>query len=276
MQTPSFSRHGGGLLRCVVGLDLDAADRQIYYPPPPSPLAFDTQITSEAGSLGAWIAPGPGKGALVVFGGNAMSLAAWRDRTGIAGCTDRTLVLAPYRGYEGNPGTPGEQALVADGRRVVDWAQQRYGTVAVLGISLGSGVAAAVAAEKGNRIDRLLLGTPYDSLAEVAHDLMPWLWPRLLLRDTYDSYARAKQITVPVWVLRAKNDQLIGAARTQRLLTGFKADIPVQETVIDGTHESGWRTDAACQWLKSASAIKHEGKSDTDTATTVLIGAATR
>lgn len=251
-------------------------DRQIYYPPPASRLAFDTQITGEAGSLGAWIALGPGEGALVLFGGNAMALAPWRDRTGLAGCTERTLVLVPYRGYEGNPGKPGEQALVADGLRVVDGARQRYGTVAVLGISLGSGVATAVAAEEGNRIDRLLLGAPYDSMAEVAHDFMPWLWPRLLLRDTYDSYARAKQISVPVWVLRAKDDQLIGAARTQRLLTGFRTDIPVQETVIAGTHESGWRTDAACQWLKSASAMEDEGKSDTDTTTTVSISAAAR
>lgn len=226
-------------------------ERRIYFPPPPAQTPFDVHFQRPDGvKLGGWVAPGPGPGALVVFGGNGQALERWRFRQGLAGCTDRTLILVPYRSYEGNPGHPREKDLVEDGQAVFAWAKQRYPNVGIFGISLGSGVATAVAAREKNRVDALLLGTPYDSLSNVAQDLVPWLLPSLLLRDRYPSVERTQEVTAPVFVLRADEDRLIRAPRTAALLEAFGSK--AQETVVSGGHETGWQSPQACQWLKSS------------------------
>lgn len=226
-------------------------DSRIYYPPGRATTPFDVTFQRQGLNLGGWVAPGPSQDALVVFGGNGQALEGWRPRKGLPGCTDRTLILVPYRSYEGNPGTPSEQVMVEDGRAVVDWARQHYAHVGVLGISLGSGVATAVAAEEGNGIDVLLLGTPYDRLDKVGQDLMPWLWPQLLMRDRFASVDRAARIQVPVRVLRAEDDQLVRAPRTAALMQAFGDR--AQETVVRGDHQSGWQTPEACAWLRASS-----------------------
>lgn len=242
-----------GLLVYAIALGWTYAtqERQIYFPPPASKVPYDIRIDRGDVVLGGWISSGKEPGAIVLFGGNAMTMSNWRRRQGLSGCTDRTWVLVPYRSYEGNPGQPREQLLVDDGLAVVAWARKQYGPVSAFGISLGSGVATAVAADPHSGVDRLLLGTPYDSLANVGQDLMPWLLPRLLMKDAYDSRARAPAVKVPVWVLRADADEIVRAPRTAALLSAF-APHQARETVVSGRHDTGWATDQACQWLRAA------------------------
>lgn len=261
-QLPRPLRRVIGFLACgmaVYGLALAFTyamqERQVYFPPPPAATPFDVSFTRPNGvTLGGWVSPGSSGAALVVFGGNGQALEGWRHRRGLSGCTDRTLVLVPYRSYEGNPGTPREKDLIDDGQAVVAWAQQRYRRVGVLGISLGSGVATAVAAREKNGVDVLLLGTPYDSLSNVANDLMPWLLPSLLLKDRYPSVERASGVTAPVFVLRADQDRLIRAPRTEALLKAFGTQ--AKETVVEGGHDTGWQTSAACDWLRESTQNK--------------------
>ncbi len=228
---------------------------RIYFPPPAAPERFDVVFERPDGMvLGGWVAQGrkPDQ-ALVVFGGNAQGLFPWKARQGLAKCTDRTLILVPYRGYEGNPGHPREHLLVDDGQAVVAWAKQRYTHVGLLGISLGSGVATAVAAREGDGVDLLALGTPYDRLDRVAQDLMPWVFPTLLMRDRYASVDRIGAVKAPIRVLRAQGDRLIQAPRTAALL-GAAQGLRPEETVLVGGHEDVWRTPEACAWLQKATA----------------------
>lgn len=250
----TFLAVAGAIYAAILGLTYMTQDDQLYHPPPANVAAFDVWLERPDGvRLGGWIAPGPRQdSALVLFGGNAMGLAGWRNRNALAGCTDRTLILVPYRGYEGNPGQPGEEDLLKDGAAVLDWAGTQFSTVGVLGISLGSGVAVGAATKTQTRIDILALGTPFDRMDLVAHDLMPWVFPKLLMRDTYDSAGRIGDVQAgKIAVLRAREDRLIGAARTQGLLRAAPGAI---ETVVAGGHESAWRTAAACEWLKNVTA----------------------
>lgn len=228
---------------------------RIYFPPPSAPQRFDVVFKRPDGMvLGGWVSPGrTPDAALVVFGGNAQGLFPWKSRQGLAGCTDRTLILVPYRGYEGNPGVPREHLLIDDGQAVVAWAKERYAKVGLLGISLGSGVATAVAAREGEDVDLLALGTPYDRLDRVAQDLMPWVFPSLLMRDRYASVDRIAAVKAPIRVLRAQGDRLIQAPRTAALLQAAQPRTP-EETVLPGGHEDVWRTGEACAWLQKATA----------------------
>lgn len=236
----------------VYGLALISAyfgqSRQIYYPPPPTAKKFDAFIENDHKKLGGWVVPQNPQHALVVFGGNAQSLLKMSATGGLSSCTDRTLILFPYRGYEGNPGVPREKDLIEDAQKVVLWAQQQYKHVSVLGISLGSGVAVGVAS-KNHDLDAVLLGTPYDSMVNVAHDLMPWLLPKLLMKDTYDSASRAPNVSAPIFILRAKQDQIILPPRTAQLIQSFKNTV-TEEYVLEGNHDTIWSNRQACEWIR--------------------------
>ena len=115
----------------------------------------------------------PGKsGALLYFGGNAERLDASRDEFARL-FPDRTVYLLSYRGYGASEGQPGEAALFGDALALYDAARARHPRrrYAVIGRSLGSGVASYLASQRP--VERLALVTPFDSLAEVAQAHYP-------------------------------------------------------------------------------------------------------
>ena len=59
---------------------------------------------------------------------------------------DRSLYLVNYRGYGGSSGRPSEAGLVADALAVFDHVRTQHPDIAVMGRSLGSGVAVQLAA----------------------------------------------------------------------------------------------------------------------------------
>ena len=133
------------------------------------------------------------------FGGNAEDVAA--SSLTLAGRLDVNLAVFPYRGYAGRAGAPTEDGLFEDALAaydaVVDLAVHD-GRKAVLGRSLGSGVAVYLASQRP--IDRLALVTPYDSITNVARGHYPWLPVRWLLKYPFDSASRADQTPVPLLI----------------------------------------------------------------------------
>lgn len=195
--------------------------------------------------LRGWVLHPEASDALVVFGGNGMSLSRFASRLGQ--CSGRAIYLLPYRGYEGQAGTPRERDLVSDGIALVDEATKKHTHVAIVGISLGSGIATQVAAEKHPQ--RLVLVTPYDSITNVGSETfgIPLGW---LLRDHYESGPAAARLgAVPVYVLQAANDQVIGSARTEALVRLLPRP-PVRWDRIAAGHNSILRTDEFCQALR--------------------------
>ena len=173
--------------------------------------------------------------ALVYFGGNAEHVTRWGDAFA-EHVTDRAAYLVAYRGYGASSGQPTEEALVADALAVYDDVAARHAHVAVIGRSLGSGVAVQVAAAR--RPDRLVLITPFDSLVAVIRSLTPLPLPAVLrdrlpvqwlLADQFDSLHRAHLVTAPTLVLRAGQDAVVLPANTDRLL----ARLPADRRVVD-------------------------------------------
>lgn len=196
--------------------------------------------------LRGWIVHPQATDALVVFGGNGMSLSAFAPR--LAACSDRAIYLVPYRGYEGQAGAPRERTMVADGIALVGEAQAKHARVAILGISLGTGIATQVAVS--TRPDRLVLVTPYDSMVAVAADRFhgaPLGW---LMHDRYESgKAAARLRDVPVHVLQALNDEVIPASSTERLVRDLPVP-PVKWDKVMAGHNTILRSDAFCEALR--------------------------
>ena len=101
-------------------------------------------------------------------------------------------------------------------------------TIAVVGRSLGSGVAVALAARRP--VERLILVTPFDSIAGVAADHFPWLPVRALLRDRYDSLGRIGAVHAPTLVVVAEHDEVVYRARSDALIAAIAP--PLRHTVL--------------------------------------------
>lgn len=196
--------------------------RLIYYPQSTrtEPARTDFALARPGAVLRGW-AVNPGRrDALLYFGGNAEAVEANRDAFA-HWLPSRTVYLVAYRGYGASDGEPSEAALLADALALHDDVARRHpaGRVAVAGRSLGSGVAAHVAAER--TVPELVLVTPFDSLAAVAQAHYPVFPVGLLLRDRYASVQRLPRHRGRLLVLRAGRDAVIPPARTDRLLAAF-------------------------------------------------------
>jgi pimeloyl-ACP methyl ester carboxylesterase len=197
-------------------------------------------------TLRGWVLHPEANDALVVFGGNGMSLSRFAPR--LADCTSRAVYLLPYRGYEGQAGAPRERDMVADGIALVDEAKKRHAHVAVVGISIGTGVATQVAVARPP--DRLVLVTPYDNLGIVGSDAFGGVPLGWLMHDRFDSAAAAARLgEVPVYVLQANHDEVIGAARTEGLVRALPR-LPVRVDHVDAGHNTILRSDAFCRALQ--------------------------
>ena len=199
--------------------------RRLVYPSrgtriPVSGTTFSMRVGSV--ELRGWeVNPGRDR-ALVYFGGNSEGIHYLRhvlaDRL-----PDHTSYLLAYRGYGASGGRPGERALVDDALAVHDLVAARHegSRVDVLGRSLGSGVAMQLAARRPVR--RMVLVTPFDSVAATAADLFPRLPVRPLIHDRWDSARVAGQVEAPILVLRAGRDAVVRPARTDGLLAALPA-----------------------------------------------------
>ena len=210
--------------------------QQVYHPEASWQVrqAPDFELLHDGVKLRGWVMnPGRGK-ALLYFGGNGervedsrADLARWLP--------DRTIYLVAYRGYGASEGTPSETALVGDAVALFDQVAPQHASIAVLGRSLGSGVAVQLAARRP--VERLVLVTPFDSLVRVAADYFPWLPVNALMRERFESWRYVGAIRCPVLVIQAEEDEVIPAARTKALVGAF-GQPPALQVVADAGHNT--------------------------------------
>jgi alpha-beta hydrolase superfamily lysophospholipase len=199
-------------------------DRLLYFPTPEARPAGATALLIRSGELvlRVWQLHGDLPHALIYFGGNAEDVAA-KIAEFAAAFPDRAIYLVHYRGYGGNAGTPSEKLLVADAQAVYDDIKRRHERIAVMGRSLGSGIAAAVAATRP--VEKVILVTPYDSITHVAADHYGWAPVRWLIKDSYDSVRRMKDIHAPVLVVIAARDDVVLRPRSEALVAAIPASL---------------------------------------------------
>ena len=156
---------------------------------------------------------------LIYFGGNAEEVSWLASSAGqYAGWS---LLLVNYRGYGRSEGKPGEAELFADALQIYDYAARRAGDgrVAVMGRSLGSGVAVYLASQRP--VAGVILVSPYDSVESVAKGVYPFLPISLMLKHRFDSLARAPGVKAPLLCLVASADRVIPRPHSERLYAAW-------------------------------------------------------
>ena len=172
----------------------------LYYPTSRAVLAPESTMALPVpgAELVVTVRPHSGPKALIYFGGNAEDVSLNLESFSKA-LPDHALFLMHYRGYGGSTGGPSEKAINRDAAALFRTVHAQHSEVALMGRSLGSGVAIRLASE--NPASRLVLVTPYDSVEEIAAAQYPYLPVRLLLLDRYQSWKYAPQIRIPVRVI---------------------------------------------------------------------------
>lgn len=208
----------------------------MYFPTKSGEYSERSSIVLEVAdaSLRVSVRPKEGPLALIYFGGNAEDVSqSLIDYS--TNFPEHAIYMLHYRGYSGSTGYPTEQALHADAQNLFDMVSERHSQIALIGRSLGSGIAVRLAAN--NPVERLVLITPYDSMMNVAREKLPWLPVTLLMVDRFESWRIAPEVKVPTLILAAADDVTVPMSRTQSLLLAF---LPVATMrVLEGVdHDS--------------------------------------
>lgn len=208
----------------------------LYYPVAGAQPAGAERVDIASGDVTVRVwARAAGAEALVYFGGNAEDVGG-NFAPFAAAMPQRALYLVNYRGYGGSSGSPTEAGLLADALAVYDHVAARHSRVAVVGRSLGSGVAMHLAHERP--VSQLALVTPFDSIENVAAGVYPFLPVRWLLKDRFDSVSRVTGVGALTLVVIAGSDDVIPRARTDALVAKFPAGQVRVEVVPGATHNN--------------------------------------
>ncbi|CAG2153011.1 hypothetical protein LMG31506_04722 [Cupriavidus yeoncheonensis] len=151
------------------------------------------------------------------------------------------LVLAEYPGYGPNPGKPSQATIVPSAMALMREISQRWpGRVTLVGESLGSGVAAQIAAAMPESVDKLVLITPFTSLRETAARKMWFVPVSLLLKSPFDSSAALKNYHGLSSVLVAGQDELVGPQAGLRLHEQLASQGPSDLLVLPKATHNTW------------------------------------
>jgi hypothetical protein len=208
--------------------------RQLVFPVPPGahepklPGATLLRIPgSEGSTVYALHVPAPeGAPTVVHFHGNGEQLAdgsTWLAQHFQEAGLGFYAVEYPGYGLAAVGQGPSEQGIYAAAERALAHLHGALGvpkeSTVLQGQSLGSGVAVEMA--KRGLGTRLVLITPYTSIVEVGARIFPWLPASLLVRDPFDSAAKAPGLKLPVLIVHGTRDEVIPVDMGQRLGTLF-------------------------------------------------------
>jgi pimeloyl-ACP methyl ester carboxylesterase len=220
------------LIYAALCLALFFGQRSFLYYPQAKSAADDNTFTLNTDGERVLVTtrPRPGSEAVIYFGGNAEDV--FRSLPTLESAfPERSLYALNYRGYGGSTGKPSEPALIADALTLFDRVHIEHPHITIIGRSLGSGVAVHIASMRP--VERLVLVTPYDSLANIAAIHFPYFPVRRLLLDKFESWRYAPKITAPTQMIAARNDEVIPLASTESLYKRLPRSLATL-TVIKG------------------------------------------
>ena len=166
----------------------------------------------------AQVEPVTSQGTIIVFHGNAGSAIHRQYYISALTKLGYRVIIAEYPGYGARAGNPTEQILVADALDTVQQAKQTFGEPIFLwGESLGAGVVAGIIANQQIPVKGIVLTTPFDSMANVAHYHYWFLLGKWITRDKYNNIANLSHYSGNIAVLLAKQDEVIPNQSTLNL-----------------------------------------------------------
>jgi pimeloyl-ACP methyl ester carboxylesterase len=219
-----------------------ALQRSMLFPAPRAPIALPKsqgfgQLPLEGGLHvdTLYLPAPPGAPTVVHFHGNGEQLLDQQDLGARLHAWGVGFLAVEYPGYGASPGSPSEDGIYAAAEAALVWLRAQGVTperTVLSGRSIGTGVAVEMA--KRGHGSRVMLVSPYTSIAELAGMMLPFLPTRLLVRDRFDTRSKAPEVKLPVLIIHGEQDTLIPVEMGRRLGTLFPQ--ATVETVLGAGH----------------------------------------
>lgn len=201
----------------------------LYYPsdrlPTPAEIGatdYDVvQLTTADGLvLTAWHAAAmEDRPTIVYLQGNAGNIAGRVPKLRPFRAAGYGVLLVGYRGYGGNPGTPSEAGLLADGEAGLAYladAGVPPDRVVLFGESLGTAIAVRLAADR--QVAALVLEAPFTSIIDAGRYHYPFLPVETLAEDRFDTIRHITGVSAPVLIVHGERDRIVPVTQGRRLL----------------------------------------------------------
>jgi fermentation-respiration switch protein FrsA (DUF1100 family) len=175
------------------------------------------------------------KGLIVYFHGNAGNLARWGEIVSPFVEMGFEVLISDYRGYGKSTGKRSEKTMLKDADEIYAFAKtlETEDRIILFGRSLGSAFAAYLAGK--NQPQKLILETPFYSLAEVAKDLIPIYPTRHLLSYRFGNHKYLKESDLPIYIFHGDQDEIVPYTSGQRLYESIAGS---QLITIKGGHHN--------------------------------------
>lgn len=159
------------------------------------------------------------KGIIFYQHGNADSLASWGERADDFTKENYDILMYDYRGFGKSTGRiKSEKMIYNDALMIYNELLNKYDedSIIVYGMSLGTGVAAKLAAEKKPKL--LILETPFFNFYDVAKFHYPYLPNSILLNYQFKTNKLLPNIAVPIFLIHGTEDETVPYNSSIRLL----------------------------------------------------------
>jgi len=164
------------------------------------------------------------------------------------------VTLFEYPHFGARSGSLGEQAIrTAASEAVQRMFEEDQRPLFLLGESLGSGPACALAAASQPRVAGVFLITPYQSLAAMAEHRFPMFPTRWILREHWDNDVELSRFHGRVAVLLAANDEVIPVTQGRALYDA--APGPKRLWILPEATHNTVPFDAGVAWRREVSAF---------------------
>lgn len=228
----------------VAALGMYAFQRKLQYHPENKSLSpesvgivgatVETLTTADGEKIILWHATAKaGMPTILYFHGNAGEMGDRPLRFNYYQARGFGVAYLSYRGYGGSSGSPSEAGFIADATAAYDWLIAKGvepGKIALLGESLGSGVAVQLAARR--EVGAVALEAPYTSTVEVAARIYWWLPVHVLMKDQFKSIDFIAAVVAPLLIIHGEEDSLIPVDFGRRLFAA--ANQPKELGIVPG------------------------------------------
>jgi uncharacterized protein len=189
-------------------------------------------------------------GKVIVFHGNAGTAADRAFYVKMLGDLGYRVILAEYPQYGGRKGKLGEESFVIDALETTQRVFEQFGgPLFLLGESLGCEVAAAVAHKISVKTDGVILITPWDTLASIAHSKFPFLPVTLFITDRYDNIGNLQPFKGRIVIVGAEHDEVVPIKHANGLYSSL-SNSAKRMWLIKGAGHNNWLLYTDQTWWK--------------------------
>jgi len=183
------------------------------------------------------------KGVILYLHGNAGALHDWGMRAPLYTDNNYDILFVDYRGFGKNKNQlESEEMLHSDIQHAYDLLKTKYleNEIVVLGFSIGSGLAAKVAAN--NTPKALILEAPYYSFESLVHEIAP-IVPCFLIEYKIPTHKFIEKVRCPITIFHGKDDQLITPEENSIPLQLLDTDNITLHLINNCNHNGIYRSD---------------------------------